>query len=393
MIDGKHWISPTVSATRLSAIKEMAMLSAGIKDVASLAWGLPSFPTPEHIRSAVANALANDPDIGKYALPNGLPELRELVAKHHFEQTGVQVDPQHNVFIAAGNMQGLNSLFRAVIEPGDEIIMTDPGFASHIQQIGLYGGKPVFWPLDEDNGWGLSIEELPKLISARTKAIVLVSPCNPTGTLFSKKALLQLGEIARASQILLFIDDPYSSFTYENKDKYFNLATEKNLADQLAYLFTFSKCHAMSGWRLGYMIGPEWLNREVLKIHDATMICTPRISQVAGIAALSGGTAQIQEFERILAGRRELICERIDRLPQVFQYTKPEGAYYLFPRIIARHEDSFEFSLRLLKEARVSVTPGNAFGPSGEHHVRLAFCVDEGAINTAFDRIEQLLPS
>jgi aspartate/methionine/tyrosine aminotransferase len=388
MIPAKHLISSTVSEVSLSAIKEMAMLSAQVEDVASLTWGLPSFRTPEHIRAAVTDALSNDPDVGKYALPNGLLELRALVASHHLEKTGVEADPDRNVFITAGNMQGMNSLLRALIEPGDEILVTDPGFASHIQQIRLYGGVPVPWRLAEDSGWSLRVDLLPELITPRTKAVVLVTPSNPTGAIFSKEDLLRLGEIAKESGLALLIDDPYSDITYENHDKFFNLASHVDLFDQLAYLFTFSKSHAMSGWRLGYMIVPDWLRKEVLKVHDATMICAPRISQVAAMAALRGGDAHVRQFEKILARRRELICERLDRVSHVFQYLKPEGAYYVFPRVIADHDDSYEFSLRLLHEAHVTVTPGSAFGPGGEHHVRMAFCVDDDVINKAFDRIE-----
>ena len=364
------------------------MLSAQVKDAASLTWGVPSFRTPEHIRAAVIDALARDPEVGKYALPSGLPEFRALVAGHHLEKTGVDVDPDRNVFITAGNMQGMNSVFRVLIERGDEILVTDPGFASHIQQIRLYGGVPVPWRLAEDQGWSLMVDQLDELITPRSKAIVLVSPSNPTGAIFSKTDLLRVAEIAKEHGLVLLIDDPYSNITYENADTFFDLATRSELFDQLAYLFTFSKIHAMSGWRLGYMIVPDWLRAEVLKVHDATMICTPRISQVAGMAALGGGNAHVREFQRILTGRRELICERLDRVPHVFQYAKPEGAYYVFPRVVADHDDSVEFSLRLLNEARVTVTPGSAFGPSGEHHVRMAFCMDDAVINQAFDRIE-----
>lgn len=144
----------------------------------------------------------------------------------------------------------------------------------------------------------------------------------------------------------------------------------------------------MSGWRLGYAVLPEWLKREVLKVHDATMICAPRISQMAGLAALSGEQAHLRAFDDRLAKRRELICARLDALPHVFDYVKPEGAYYVFPRIVAKHKDSYEFAIRLLEEAKVAVTPGSAFGPTGEHHVRMAFCVEEEVIGTAFDRIE-----
>ena len=368
------------------------MLSARMEDVASLSWGLPSFRTPEHIRDAAAHALANDPDIGKYTLPSGLPELRDLVARHHQQKTGAMVDAEENVFITAGNMQGMHSLLHVLIEPGDEIILTDPGFASHTQQVRLFGGVPVPWRLDEADGWALRIEALPELITPRTKAVVLVNPSNPTGSLFSRDELERLGEIVLENDLVLLIDDPYSELIYEDRERYFNPAGVASLSEHLAYLFTFSKIHAMSGWRLGYMIVPEWLRAQVLKVHDANMICTPRISQVAGMAALSGNFEHIAAFRGILAERRSLICERLDEVPHVFQYVRPEGAYYVFPRIVTPHEDSWEFSLKLLNEARVSVTPGVAFGPGSDSHVRMAFCVEDSEINKAFDRITALFP-
>ncbi len=167
------------------------------------------------------------------------------------------------------------------------------------------------------------------------------------------------------------------------------MASVAEFTDNIAYLFTFSKTYAMSGWRLGYMIVPDFLKRQVLKVHDATIICAPRISQVAGIAALEQEPTHLREFEQILAKRRSFICERLDALPHVFQYVKPEGAYYVFPRIVTKHIDSFEFSTRLLDEARVTVTPGIAFGPTGEHHVLMAYCVEDEIIEIAFDRMDK----
>jgi len=330
--------------------------------------------------------------IGKYALPDGLPELRRIVAERHRLETGVATDPDRHVMITAGNMQGLNALFHVLIDPGDEIIMTDPGFASHTQQIRLCGGKPIHWKMHEEEGWSLDLDGLSELITVHTKAIVLVSPSNPTGKIFTETELRRLGEIAQDHDLFILLDDPYRHFTYENSEKYFNLASVSELVDRVAYLFTFSKAHAMSGWRLGYMIMPESLKRQVLKVHDATIICTPRISQVAGLAALTEQSDHLLEFEQILAERRELICERLDRVPHVFTYVKPEGAYYVFPKIVAEHDDSYKFALDLLESARVSVTPGSAFGPTGEHHVRMAYCVPKDMIDKAFDRIEKRFP-
>ena len=369
------------------------MRGAQIEGAASLAWGLPSFRTPAHIRRAVERELEADPDIGKYALPDGLPELRRLVAMEHLAATGIAVNPDSNVMITAGNMQGLNALFHAIVDPSDEIVVTDPGFASHFQQIRLCGGKPVHWAMDESRGWSLDIEALPGLLSDRTKGIVLVSPSNPTGKIFTENELRQIGRIAADNNLLILLDDPYSHLAYENKDRYFNLASVDEFGEHIVYLFTFSKTYAMSGWRLGYMILPAFLKREVLKVHDATIICAPRIGQVAGIAALSAEPVHLKQFEDILAKRRRLICERMDAVPHVFDYVKPEGAYYVFPRIVAQHDNAFDFSIWLLEAAKVTVTPGSAFGPTGENHVRLAYCVDEATIESAFDRIEKLLPA
>ncbi len=384
----RNLISDSVAGITVSAIKEMAMRAAKVEGVASLTWGLPSFRTPDGIRQAVQRALEDDPDLGKYTLPDGLPELRAAAAETHRAATGIAVDADRHVSITAGNMEGVKTLLRAVLDPDDEVIVTDPGFASHFIQIGLCGGRPVFWRMDEARGWALDLEALPKLVTGRTKAILLVTPSNPTGRIFTESELREVGRIAEERGLLVILDDPYCHFTYENRDRYFNLSRVPELAEHVAYLFTFSKCHAMSGWRLGYAVLPEWLKRELLKVHDATMICAPRISQVAGLAALTGEQAHLAEFEAGLAKRRELICRRLDALPHVFEYVKPQGAYYVFPRILAEHRDSCEFSIRLLDEAKVTVTPGSAFGPTGEHHVRMAFCVEDEVIEKAFDRIE-----
>lgn len=381
-------VTKHVSTMEMSAIKKMAMLSADVKNALSLTWGLPSFETPQYIRHAVKQQLDRDPDIGKYTLPDGLKELREKVAQRHEQETGISVDADKHIMMTAGNMQGMNILFHSIISPGDEIILTDPCFVSHIQQIRLCGGKPVFWPLQEDKGWRPDVSSLAALLTPRTKAIVIVTPSNPTGIIFSKTDLLRIAELARQHGLLIILDDPYSVFLYENRSNYFNLASARDFTEHVVYLFSFSKCFAMSGWRLAYMALPEWLKQQVLKVHDANIICAPRISQVAGIAALNEPPTHFDDFETILAGRRELICQRLDRLPHVFEYIRPQGAYYVFPRIIAEHTDSYEFACELLKQVQVTVTPGSAFGPSGEHHVRMAFCVDDDIINQAFDRLD-----
>ncbi len=372
----------------MSAIKEMSILSAKVPGAASLAWGLPSFPTPDPIRAAVAQALESDPKIGMYALPGGLPELTEAAAREHERRTGLRVDPNRQVMISAGNMEGMQTLFQSIIDPGDEVIVTDPGFVSHISQIRFSGGVPVYWKMDESKGWELDIGSLPGLIGPRTKAIVLVNPSNPTGAILSEQTLRAAARIARDRGLLIILDDPYSPFVYDDRDRFFNLAAAQEFADSIAYLFTFSKAYAMSGWRAAYMVVPEALRTQIVKVHDLSMICTPRISQVAALAALDHGPDHIDGFRATLDRRRVLICDRLDRVGHVFDYVRPQGAYYVFPRVLADHQDDVQFAHDLLREARVTVTPGSAFGPSGAGHVRMAYCVEDDVINQAFDRIE-----
>ena len=373
----------------ISAIKDMALRSAKVEGAASLAWGLPSFRTPEQIRRTVTAGLAEDPRIGMYALPTGLPETRAAAAREHLRRTGREVDPERHVMITAGNMEGLNTLLQVLLDPGDEVILTDPGFVSHIQQVRFHGGVPVFWKMDEERGWQLDIDALPALVGPRTKAMILVTPSNPTGRILTEDLLRAAADIAAEHGLLIILDDPYSHFLFRNADLYFNLAAAPEHAENVAYLFTFSKSYAMSGWRAGYAVLPPALRAEMVKIHDLTMICTPRISQVAATAALENEPTHLDEFCAVLDRRRGLISERLDRLAHVFQYAAPEGAYYVFPRVLDTRLNSVDFSYRLLDDIGVTVTPGSAFGPSGENHVRMAYCVEDDVINLAFDRMDR----
>lgn len=381
-------VAGDVGRIGLSAIKEMATRAANIPDALSLSWGLPSFPTPAPICEAAASALRNDGDIGKYTLPGGLPQLRALAARHFCDRGGADVDPAASVVITAGNMEGIETVLRTILDPGDEVIVTDPCFASHLLQISLCHARPVFLKLEEGQGWQFDPARLDTIVTSRTRAILLVNPHNPTGAVFSRQSLEALGRFAQHHGLLVIVDDPYSPFTYDDEIESSSPSVFRSFFDRLAYLFTFSKAYAMSGWRVGYAVLPPDLLPHHLKVHDATLICAPRISQAAAIAALKDSSLPPQEFRATLDRRRKLIMERIARLPQLFDCVYPGGAYYVFPKLLGRQRDSWAFSINLLEQAGVAVTPGLAFGPAGEGHVRMAYCVGEDVINGAFDRIE-----
>lgn len=380
-------ISKRVRETVVSPIKEMAFLAEDIEGVVSLGWGIPSFETPLYIREAVQQALADNHAIGKYAPVRGLPELREAIATKFQRQWGVGIDPKNEIIVTVGAMEALLITLLTLVDAGDEILLTSPGFASHTEQILLAGGKPVYIDLIEEEGWKLSSEKVAEVITPRTKAMILTNPSNPTGTVFEESELRNIAELAIKHDFYLITDETYHFLVYDNKHL-FSLFSIPALRDRLVGCYSFSKEYAMTGWRVGYLCAEAGLVQEILKVHDASVVSAPRISQLAALAALQGPQESTQYFRDELKRRRDLMCSRLDSL-DIFEYHQPEGAYYIFPRIKLPDADAFKFALRLLNEAKVVVIPGDAFGPSGRQHVRLCFAVDVEEITESFDRLER----
>lgn len=381
-------ISRRARQTVISPIREMALLAHSIQGTVSLGYGLPSFQTPEHIREAVRASLIEETEIGKYPHPNGLPELRRAISDKLETQWNVSVDPEEEILVTVGAQQAVATALLAIVDPGDEVILLSPCFSSHIDQVLLSGGVPTFVHLVEEEGWRLRPEAVEKVINSRTKVIVINSPNNPTGAVFNETDLRAIGDLAVAHNLLVLTDETYNFLTYEGSLP-FSMFTIQPLRKNLIGCYSFSKEYAMTGWRVGYLCAEPGLIQEILKIHDATVVTAPRISQHAALAALRGPQDCVEEFRSELAQRRELTCRRLDRLQQMFSYNKPDGAYYILPKIKIANVNSFDFALKLLYEAKVVTTPGDAFGPAGSGHLRLSFSVMPEEINEAFERLEK----
>lgn len=379
-------ISRRVREISISAIKEMPLLASRIGGCVSLGQGIPSFATPGHIVEAVFRAMARDPDGGKYTLGPGLPELREAVARDLGARTGIPVDGDREICITVGAMEALAAAVLTVVDRGDEVILPSPNYASHIEQVLLAEGIPVFVPLEE-SAWQLDVGRIRDAVTQKTRAIVLCNPHNPTGANFREEDLRAVAELAVQRDIVLIADETYDFLVYDG-GTHFSLAGIPEVRDRLIATFSFSKKYAMTGWRVGYVFAPEPILDQMMKIHDAVAICAPTPSQVAAMAALTGPQDCVGEIAGALQRRRDLTCERLDHLADHFSYVTPRGAYYLMARFKAPGVDSMTYALRLLKEARVITIPGAAFGPTGEGHVRLSFGGAESEIHEAFDRIE-----
>jgi len=376
-----------VKDIEVSLIRYMPVLASKVPNAVSLGQGVPSFELPEYIREKLIEALRSQKDINKYSLEPGLPILKEEVAKYLEKDKGIKINPEKELCVTKGAIGGLFCAISTIVERGDEVILLTPAYEPHIEQVKFAEGKPVFVPLIEAEGWKSDIEAINSAINHRTKAIIICDPSNPTGGVFEKENLEKIAELAQKNDLFIITDETYDFLTYDGK-KHFSLLSIPEIRDRTIVCFSFSKKYAMTGFRAGYVIAPEKILNEILKVHDESTICAPTPSQYAALFALTGTQDYVESFKEEFSKRRGLICQRLNNLKDLFEYQKPMGAYYVFPKIKIEMK-SLEFSKKLLYEAGVITIPGIAFGPSGEEHVRLSFAGEEKEINEAFDRIEK----
>lgn len=378
--------------TSVSVIKEMMYLGAVEqskgKSIISLGVGLPFYPAPKHIHDYVKKILDQKKDIDKYTLLTGLPELRSIIAKIISDNLGIPTTPDE-ILITPGSMAALFYSILALVNPDDEVILPSPFFSSHAEQISIAGGKVVPVPMIEDRklGYRLNIPLIKKAINKKTKAIVINNPQNPTGTVYAKIDLIALAEILQKTNVYLIVDEVYDYLVYDNIE-YFNISGIKKLWPKVIRCCSLSKKYGIMGWRIGYLHTNRNLLMNILKIHDANIVCAPHISQEAAIAALTGPQNIVKDHVKWLSQNRSVICKRLDALPDLFSYIIPKGAYYVFPKYNL-DISSIDMAKRLLYEAGVVSVPGIGFGREGEYHLRFSYGSDISDINGAFDRIEK----
>jgi aminotransferase len=379
-------VSKRVSEIPRSAIHHMTALSKSIDDVAFLSWAKPTTAAPEHIHRAVMAAIAEGKADG-YSETSGLLPLREEIVKKLARDNDIEAHPGE-IIVTVGAIEGLSAAIMAAIDPGDEVILPSPTYSTHINQVIMASGKPVFVPCIEEEGFRLDIEAVKSAITPRTKAILYCSPVNPTGTVISENELRQLAAIALNTGIPVITDEAYEYFTFDDHT-HFSIASIPEMKDNAISCFTFTKNYCMTGWRIGYLHASEKWIPHIAKAHIPMAICAPVASQYAALAALRGPQDCIEENRAKYLSARDLMCDRLDGMKSVFSYQRPHGSYLMFPKILLEEgRDSMAFCTKLLREAKVSTTPGVDFGPTGEGHLRMSFCVPEETIDLAFDRIE-----
>ena len=349
----------------------------------SLGVGEPDFVTPWKVRSAAITSIQRG--YTQYTGNRGLPQLLQLVSRYLDERFGLQYDPKH-ILITVGGSEAIDLALRACVERGDEILIPDPAYVSYSPLVAMSDGIPVHVECREEDNFVLKPEYLEKAITDKTKAIILTYPNNPTGAIMTKEQLEKIAEVIIRHDLLVITDEIYAELTYGKKHA--SIAALPRMKERTVYVGGFSKAFAMTGWRLGFACGPAQIDDAMFKIHQYGMLCAPIMSQYAAIEALkdgfSDGFATVEEMRDSYDKRRKFVLHSLREIG--LHCFEPQGAFYAFPSVKSTGLNGETFAESLLKEQKVAVVPGTAFGTFGQNNVRISYATSMNALSEAFER-------
>ena len=386
MIDYLSILSDTVKEMKPSGIRKFFDIAGTMDDVISLGVGEPDFRTPWQIRSAGIRSLEQGHT--RYTSNRGLTELREEIVRYVDRKYGVKYSPETDVLVTVGGSEAIDAAIRAVCNAGDEIIIPQPSYVCYEPITRLAGGVPVIINTKDENDFKLTTEELTAAITPKTKALILPYPCNPTGAIMEREDLEKLARVLADTNILVISDEIYAELTYGGA-RHVSPASVDGLRERTVMINGFSKAFSMTGWRLGYALGPSEIMAQITKIHQYAIMCAPTTSQFAAIEALRSCDGQVADMLEEYDDRRRIIVSGFRKLG--LECREPKGAFYAFPSIKSTGLTSEEFCERLLYSKRVAVVPGTAFGDSGEGFVRASYCYSTQHIKEALRRIGEFL--
>lgn len=383
----KNYLSDAVINIPPSGIRKFFDIAVSMPECISLGIGEPDFVTPWKISDQGIYAIKDG--YTHYTSNRGLSELRSALSDKIFSQSKVRYNPDEEMLITVGVSQALDLAFRAIINPGDEVIIVEPCYVSYSSNIRLAYGVPVAISARAENNFQIVPDELRKAITGKTKAILLNYPSNPTGGGIHDDVMKEIASICIEKDLIVLSDEIYSAIVYEHPHK--SIITIPGMQERTVYLNGFSKSHAMTGWRLGYTAGPTDIISAMLKIHQYTTLCAPSMAQYAAIEALEHGDADVEKMQEEYSRRRNFIVGRFNEIG--LDCHKPDGAFYVFPKISSTGLKSDDFAMKLLHGNKVAVVPGDVFGASGEGHIRCSFATSIENIKEAMNRIEAFVGS
>ncbi len=381
----RDFISQRAREIPPSGIRKFFDLALTMDEVISLGVGEPDFPTPWNLCEASIYSIEQGGT--SYTSNRGLQSLREALSRYLHDHYHLSYDPDDEMIITTGVSEGLDIAIRAVVDPGDEVLVAEPCYVSYSPCVSLAGGIPVPVRCMEKDHFCLNPDRLMEKVTPKSKALIINFPNNPTGAVMRTEDLRAIADIVCDHDLILISDEVYAELTYEGK--HVSSATVGDLATRTVTLNGFSKAYAMTGWRIGYLCAPKEICDAALKIHQYVMLCAPVMGQVAALAGIRRGEEEKDRMVREYRVRRNLFVESLNRIG--LSCHLPEGAFYAFPSVEKLGLSDNEFAERLLKEEHVAAVPGNVFGSGGEGHLRCAYAVSRKDLNEAVRRMEQFI--
>ena len=368
-----------------SGIRKFFDLVSEMKDAISLGVGEPDFETPWHVREEGIYSLEKGRTF--YTSNAGLKELKIEIAKYLNRRCHVQYDFNDEIMVTVGGSEAIDLALRAMLDPGDEVLIPMPSYVSYLPCVTLADGVPVVIDLKEENNFKLTKEELLAGITDKTKVLIMPFPNNPTGAIMTKEDLKEIVDVVIEKDLFVISDEIYSELTYEGE--HVTIASFPGMKERTVLINGFSKSYAMTGWRLGYAAAPPVILQQMLKIHQFAIMCAPTTSQYAAVEALRNGDADVKMMREAYDQRRRFLVHELRRIG--FEVFEPFGAFYVFPSVKPFGMTSDEFATKLLEEEKVAVVPGTAFGACGEGFLRISYAYSIENLKVALERIEHFV--
>lgn len=378
-------LSNTIVTIPPSGIRKFFDIVSEMEGAISLGVGEPDFDTPWHVRDAGIRSL----EMGKtfYTSNAGLKELKQEICNYLKRRMQVEYDYNTEVMVTIGGSEAIDAALRAMLDPGDEVLIPQPSYVSYVPCTILAGGVPVVIELEEKDQFRLTREKLLEKITDKTKVLVLPFPNNPTGAIMEREDLEAVAKVVEEKDLFVISDEIYAELTY--KKKHMTIASLPGMRERTVLINGFSKAYAMTGWRIGYACAPALILKQMLKIHQYAIMCAPTTSQYAAVEAVKNGDADIEEMKRSYDERRRYLLKEFRSLGM--DCFEPYGAFYMFPSINRFHMTSEEFATRLLREEKIAIVPGTAFGDCGEGYLRVSYAYSLEDLKRAIRRIRRFV--
>ena len=378
-------LSKTIKTIEPSGIRKFFDIVSEMEDAISLGVGEPDFDTPWHIRDEGIYSLEKGRTF--YTSNAGLKELKIEISKYLDRKYGMKYNYNNEIMVTVGGSEGIDMALRAMIDPGDEVIIPQPSYVSYEPCTVLAGGKPVIVELKEENEFRLTAEELEEAITPKSKILIMPFPNNPTGAVMELNDIEAIAKVVKEHDLYVITDEIYSELTY--LEKHVSIASLPGMKERCVLINGFSKAYAMTGWRLGYVCAPKEILSQMLKIHQFAIMCAPTTSQYAAVEAMKNGDSDVVQMRDQYNERRRYLLHRLKNMG--LKCFEPFGAFYIFPSIKEFGMTSDEFATELLNSKKVAVVPGTAFGKSGEGFVRISYAYSIEDLKTALGRIEEFV--